>query len=41
MVPLKRTAKPEDIANAIGFLASEKADYITGQVLTVDGGMCM
>jgi len=41
MVPLKRAAKPEDIANAIGFLASEKADYITGQVLTVDGGMCM
>lgn len=41
MVPLKRVAKPEDIANAIGFLASEKADYITGQVLTVDGGMCM
>ena len=41
MVPLKRTAKPEDIANAIGFIASEKADYITGQVLTVDGGMCM
>ena len=41
MVPLKRTAKPEDIANAIGFLASEKADYITGQVLTVDGGRCM
>ena len=41
MVPLKRTAKPEDIANAIGFLASDKADYITGQVLTVDGGMCM
>lgn len=40
-IPLKRTAKPEDIANAIGFLASEKADYITGQVLTVDGGMCM
>ena len=41
LIPLKRTAKPEDIANAIGFLASEKADYITGQVLTVDGGMCM
>ena len=40
-IPLKRTAKPEDIVNAIGFLASEKADYITGQVLTVDGGMCM
>ncbi|MBR5974286.1 MAG: 3-oxoacyl-[Clostridiales bacterium] len=41
LIPLKRTAKPEDIAGVIGFLASEKADYITGQVLTVDGGMCM
>ena len=41
LIPLKRTAKPEDIANAIAFLASEKAYYITGQVLTVDGGMCM
>ena len=41
LIPLKRTAKPEDIANAIGFLASDKASYITGQVLTVDGGMCM
>ena len=41
LIPLKRTAKPEDIAHAIAFLASEKADYITGQVLTVDGGMCM
>ncbi|MBO4687262.1 MAG: 3-oxoacyl-[acyl-carrier-protein] reductase [Clostridiales bacterium] len=41
LIPLKRTAKPEDIAGTIGFLASEKADYITGQVLTVDGGMCM
>ncbi len=41
LIPLKRTAKPEDIAHAIAFLASENADYITGQVLTVDGGMCM
>ena len=41
LIPLKRTAKPEDIAHAIAFLASEKADYITVQVLTVDGGMCM
>ena len=33
--------KPEDVANAAAFLASENAGYITGQVLCVDGGMCM
>ena len=32
---------PQDIANAVGFLCSEQASYITGQVLCVDGGMCM
>ncbi len=37
-IPWKRMGKPEDIANAVVFLASEKADYITGQVLVVDGG---
>ena len=37
-VPLKRIGQPEDIADAICFLASEKASYITGQILTVDGG---
>lgn len=36
---LGRFGKPEDIANAAVFLASEKADYITGQVISVDGGM--
>lgn len=37
-IPWQRMGKPEDIANAVVFLASEKADYITGQVLIVDGG---
>ena len=36
--PLRRVGKPEDIANAIIFLASEQADWITGQVLHVGGG---
>jgi NAD(P)-dependent dehydrogenase (short-subunit alcohol dehydrogenase family) len=37
-IPLARMGTPEDIANAVVFLASEKADYITGQVIIVDGG---
>ncbi len=38
-VPLKRPGKPEDIANAALFLASDLSTYITGQVIGVDGGM--
>lgn len=38
-VPLKRGGKPEDIANATLFLASDMSSYITGQVIGVDGGM--
>ncbi len=41
MVPLARVAKPEEIAYAAAFLASDQASYITGQVLAVDGGMAM
>jgi 3-oxoacyl-[acyl-carrier protein] reductase len=40
-IPLKRAGKPEDVANVVAFLCSEKADYITGQVINVDGGMLM
>ncbi len=40
-IPLKRTGKPEDIAKAVLFLASEYSDYITGQVINIDGGMVM
>ena len=40
-IPLKRLGKPEDVANAVAFLASEDANYITGQVIQVDGGMVM
>jgi 3-oxoacyl-[acyl-carrier protein] reductase len=39
MIPLKRIGKAEEIAHMAAFLASEKADYITGQVFAVDGGM--
>ncbi len=41
MVPLARKGKPEEIAFAAAFLASDEAAYITGQVLGVDGGMAM
>jgi 3-oxoacyl-[acyl-carrier protein] reductase len=37
-IPLRRFAEPEEIANAILFLCSPLADYITGQVLHVNGG---
>lgn len=40
-IPLRRIGNPQDIADAVVFLASDKASYITGQVLTVDGGMTM
>ena len=40
-IPLQKFGKPEDVAQAAAFLASEEAAYITGQVLCVDGGMAM
>ncbi len=41
IVPLKRMGTPEDIANAVVFLASDEAAFITGQVLSVSGGLSM
>ena len=40
-IPLGRFGKPEDIANMAAYLASEKAAYMTGQIISVDGGMAI
>jgi 3-oxoacyl-[acyl-carrier protein] reductase len=40
-IPLGRIGSPEDVANAVAFLASDEAAYITGHVLNVNGGMLM
>lgn len=40
-IPMKKPGKPEDVANAAVFLASEQSNYITGQVINIDGGMVM
>lgn len=41
LIPLKRCGTPEDVANLALFLADEASDYITGEVIRVDGGMAM
>jgi 3-oxoacyl-[acyl-carrier protein] reductase len=41
MIPLKRFGQPDDIAHMVSFLASDKAQYITGQTFVIDGGMTM
>ena len=41
LIPLKRLGKPDDIANVVAFLCSPAAAYITGQLLTVDGGLSL
>ena len=40
-IPLKRIGTPKDVAETVAFLASSRASYITGQVISVDGGMAM
>jgi 2-hydroxycyclohexanecarboxyl-CoA dehydrogenase len=40
-IPFRRLARPEDLANAVAFLASDEAEYITGQTLSVSGGLNM
>jgi len=39
MVPMKRAGRPEEVADLVGFLASEQASYISGQIISVNGGM--
>jgi len=41
LIPMRRKGMPEEIANAVAFLASDQAAYITGQILGIDGGMAM
>jgi meso-butanediol dehydrogenase / (S,S)-butanediol dehydrogenase / diacetyl reductase len=41
MVPLGRMERPEDVAAVIGFLASDRAGYMTGQAINVTGGVVM
>ena len=41
MIPMGKIGRPEDIAQMVVFLAGSGSDYITGQVICVDGGMCM
>jgi 3-oxoacyl-[acyl-carrier protein] reductase len=39
MVPMKRAGRPEEVADLIGFLASRQSGYISGQTISIDGGM--
>jgi 3-oxoacyl-[acyl-carrier protein] reductase len=41
LIPMERLGKPEDVAEAVLFLVSEESNYVTGQVLNVNGGIYM
>ena len=41
VIPLKRPGTPDDVAGVVSFLASDSAEYVTGQVIHCDGGMVM
>jgi NAD(P)-dependent dehydrogenase (short-subunit alcohol dehydrogenase family) len=40
-VPLKRQGRAEEVASTVLFLASDEASYITGQTISIDGGLCI
>jgi 3-oxoacyl-[acyl-carrier protein] reductase len=39
MIPMNRFGKPDEVAEIVGFLASDKASYITGEIINVNGGL--
>ncbi|MDX1709324.1 MAG: SDR family oxidoreductase [Desulfobacterales bacterium] len=41
MIPLRRLGEPEDVADVVAFFVSDDSRYLTGQVLSVDGGLTM
>ena len=41
VTPMQRPGSPEDVANVVNFLCSSDSDYVTGQVINIDGGLLM